>query len=219
MSYNHKNIEKWNNYHEIRQRFDREINGLNHNFEKNTLSGHIKSPNIEIISKIDEIKALEAAKEREEQGRAVELRKKIEQNIAEKEMAYAWNKQIQEKKRNHSLLKLENNSYAQELEEKYKYTKFMERQEQEKRNSIRNNYSQALIDQMLQKKREKSMLLQLENETKKIFTPDFLSEGQPSSNFTKSSVRSDSVTIGDRNHSPLKFLMQYGNYIVGNGKK
>ena len=134
-------------------------------------------------------------------------------------MAYAWNKQIQEKKRNHSLLKLENNSYAQELEEKYKYTKFMERQEQEKRNSIRNNYSQALIDQMLQKKREKSMLLQLENETKKIFTPDFLSEGQPSSNFTKSSVRSDSVTIGDRNHSPLKFLMQYGNYIVGNGKK
>jgi hypothetical protein len=148
---------------------------------------------------------VEAAKLRELQSQEVEFKKKINQIIAERENANVLNRQVQEKRNYKNRLKNEGKLYRDELDTRSNYLKIIENSERERRSFERDLYGQALNQQILEKEMEKRKIRQMGQR---------LPGGYYNEPNYPDTERSSSSSVLPRG-SPLKFLVQYGNYLPG----
>ena len=216
---NRENSEISDDFSEYSNRYSRfyeESSRISNNSEKIMQKNYKKTPSLSVHAKIDEIKALVAAKEREDQIRAVEYQKKLDQMQAERDRALTLSLQINEKRQKNQILKREDRNYGLELDERKKFMEKLYSEEQERQKFSRKAYSEALSSQIIEKSIEKNYLNQLDFESKKIFTPDvFYDRLSPYENSSFSKERS---VLQTPLKSPLKFLAQYGNFVVTKGK-
>ena len=204
-----KNKESWHDYSQRHQNYYKEFLKISQNFEKAQLSAYRNTPDIEYQSRIDEIRAAEAAKQRELQSQEVEFKRKIDQIVAERENAVSWSRQIQEKRNAKSSLRLESRQYRDELDSRNSYMKVIENSERERRNLERDLYSQALNQQILNKNDQRMKIKQMEKYAGSICNSS-------ESNYPETD-RSVSSSVLQKN-SNLKFLVQYGHYVPVRGK-
>lgn len=202
----YKKTESWQDYAEKHQKFFNEFNKISSDLEKVQINSYRKTPSLDFQSKYDEVKALEAAKMREMQAQEIEHKKRIGQLVAERENVRHLTRQILEKRSQKSNLRQENKLYRNELEDRNNYLKLIEQSERERRNIEREIYSQALNSQINLKNKEKARVQELDKYSRHISASDRSFSG------SEYSVQSGSSSILPTS-SPLRFLVQYGNYI------
>lgn len=202
----HKKTESWQDYTEKHQKFFHEFNKISSNLEKAQINSYRKTPSLEFQSKFDEVKALEAAKMREMQAQEMEYKKRIGQLVAERENVRHLTRQILEKRSEKNNLRQENKLYRNEIEDRSNYMKLLEQSERERKNIEREIYSQALNNQISMKNKEKARVQELDKYSKRISASErSISESEYSAQSGSSSILPSP--------SPLRFLVQYGNYI------
>ena len=205
--------DKWIQYQQLHSRFNSETNSINCNIERAIKDRYTPVPRLEILSKIDEVKAIEAVREREEQRRSVEKKKRLDNYIAQREIADSWKKQMHEKHRNSYNLNIEKKDYAQQIEEKLNLMRVFERQEQLRQYMSKRDYSNDLNKQVLERRRQKSVVIKLEDQPKNIYeeVQDSRSSAYDSSQRTD---RNKSILLRNSSNTPIKPLIQCGNYLV-----
>jgi len=198
-------VDSWQDYTEQHKRFHQEFSKINSNLDKSQKNSYRKTPTLEYQSKMDEVKALEACKLRELQAHEIEFKKRLNQIVAERENVSHLSKQILEKRNQRSILRLENKYYKDEIEGRSNYLKIIEQSERERKNSEREEYGQALNEQLLNKYKDKVRMQELDKYSKQLANDKIYSDAELSNQSISSSVLPGS--------SPLKFLVQYGNYV------
>lgn len=153
---------------------------------------------------MDEVKALEACKLRELQAHEIEFKKRLNQIVAERENVTHLSKQILEKRNQRSKLRVENKYYRDEIEDRSNYLKIIEQSERERKNIEREIYSQALNEQLVSKNKDKVRVQELDKYSKQLAS-------DKSNSDSELSIQSSSSVLPES--SPLKFLVQYGNYV------
>lgn len=204
-----KNKESWQDYNQRHQVYYKEFIKISQNFEKAQLNAYRNTPDIEYQSRIDEIRAAEAAKQRELQSQEIEFKRKIDQIVAERENAATLSRQIQEKRNVKSSLRLESRQYRDELDSRNSYMKVIESSERERRNLEKDLYSQALNQQVLNKNDQRMKIRQMEKYAASICNSSECSYPETD--------RSVSSSVLKKNNN-LKFLVQYGHYVPVKGK-
>jgi hypothetical protein len=178
---------------------------------------HPEKSSFNVKAKIDELNALAASKEREEQGRAVQYQRRLERLIAEKEAASVLIQQIKEKSEKKLISELEDKNYALQLDERVKYMEKLNADKKQRSLKMKQVYSKALDTQLLQKKTEQEYIQQIENNAKKILRATPTDERVSAYDYSSRSDKRLSMHSGSK--SPFRFLAQYGNIVITRDKK
>lgn len=210
---NKSRLSEWEEYSDRHNRFYQEYSEISVSAQKIQKNSFQIVPPLEIASKIDEIRALGIVQPCQPHIKELEYRRRLDRFLAEKEISSIRQQQIQEKEKNIKNIESEKREYAQLLEERSQYIKAANISANARSSMIKHAYSQALSDQIQHKLHQKTLISQLNNEGRRI-----VHESSPNSyNNSISSERSS--PIEPKAHSPLKFLMQYGNYVIHPSKK
>ena len=212
-----KNSNNSSDYSDHYSRFYEESSQISNKFHLHNHLGFIRKPTLELSSKVDEVKSLIAAKEREDQAQAVEYRKRVERTLAQKETMKTLERQMTEKLHRQNRERNEDVAYGQQLEDRRRFMEKMQNDQNERNKQVQLAYSKVLHEQMSQRNDEKEIMQQLENTGKKIITPEPIDSGR------FSPYRNSPISLRSQvlipNRSNLKYLAQYGNLVINNGTK
>lgn len=199
-----KNSVDTNDFSEQFSRFYEESSQISSNFDQKSNLAYVQKPDLQISSKIDEVKYLIAVKEREEQARNIEYQRNFEHMLAEKEIFRGLDQQVTAKRQNESFFKRQDQIYGLQLEERKRFMDKVVTDEKNRHRQVQQAYSSALHEQIRQKNQQEILIKQLEN-SRKAITPE-------------PNDYSHSPYSVSPNQSHLKYLAQYGNFVVARKK-
>ena len=202
-------------YNDYYSKFFEETYELSKNFDKHNDLSYVRTPTLQVNAKVDEVKSWLAANERENQARAIEYQRNLDHFNAEKEGLNFLSKQIKEKNEEIKNIKLEEKYFAQQLDERKIFMEKFAIDERERQRRIQHAYSLALNEQISHKNNESLYIKKLENDAKKILTPEPMDYGK---NSPYNYPSSESPSLSPQ-RSQLKHLAQYGNFIIVRGRK
>lgn len=165
-------------------------------------------PSLIVQAKEDELKALMALKQRENQQQMVEFSKYNERFLAEQQVLNYQKQQIKDKVELVNKLKNDDVEYARKVDDRVRFMNRVELDEFEMREKKKVEYKQGLMKQFLEKDQEKVYLQKIRQDMKNVLTPEPESRKSPVSPYSRC------ISPQSPGKSSLKFLAQYGNLIM-----
>lgn len=163
-------------------------------------------------SKEDELRALEAIKQREDQFKQIDQSREREKFLAAKGTREYQFKQIREKYEIKKKQREEDRKYANIIDERIRYVDRAVQDERERDIESKKLYKQALLNQLNEKSREKVLVRSIQDRMKYFMTPEPQSPPSPGSQYSRC------YSPSSPSKSNLKFLAQYGNLVMSKNK-
>ena len=163
-------------------------------------------------SKEDELKALEAIKQREEQSKQLDQSRGREKFLAAKGTREFQFQQIREKYEIRKKLRDEDKKYANIVDKRLRYADRVVQDARERDIESKKLYKQALLNQLSEKNQERVLVRSIEDRMKYFMTPE------PQSPPSSGSQYSRCYSPSSPSKSNLRFLAQYGNLVMSKNK-
>jgi hypothetical protein len=176
--------------------------------ESQKFSSFVSRPSLLIQSKEDELKAIQASKERDEQWRHVDMSRELEKQQAAKAIREFQAQQMREKREMLRKLKDQDRVYAQQVDSRLRYIDRAVLDVQEREKESKELYKQALLKQLSEKDQEKVLVRSIQTKMQNYMTPEPNSPSSPSSQYSRC------YSPSSPSKSSLKFLAQYGNLVL-----
>lgn len=207
-------ISKIHDYGDLYNKFHEESLKISKTLENSIKKRYSPTPSLEIYEKVDENRALQAAKEREDQCRFIESQRYYNQYLAEKETRNFQLEQISHKRKLQERVVKEEKDYGESLKNRDKYVEKLLQEQSKRFDDNRKTYLQALNGQIQEKTQRKLMIKRIDSANKKLRVPD------PDIPNTKNYIikTHSSNSTPTRLYSPNSFLAQYGNFMLTKGK-
>ncbi|OMJ89149.1 hypothetical protein SteCoe_8777 [Stentor coeruleus] len=207
-------ISKIHDYGDLYNKFHEESLKISRNLENSMKKSYSPTPTLEVYEKVDENKALQAAKEREDQCRLIESQRYYNQYLAEKEIKQFQFEQINYKRKLQERAAKEEKDYGESLKTREKYAEKLLQEQTKRFDDNRKIYLQALNGQIQEKTERKLMIKRIDSANKKFRVQD-----QNIQNTGNCIIKTHSSNnTPTRLHSPNSFLAQYGNFMIIKGK-
>lgn len=175
---------------------------------ENIQRSYCSRPSLIVQAKEDELRALMALRQRENQQQMVEILKNNEKLLAEQQVLTYQKKQIKEKVDLMNKMKNDDYDYARKVDDRVRFMNRVELDEYEMREKKKAEYKQGLMKQFQEKDQEKIYLQKIRQDMKIVLTPEPESRNSPVSPYSRC------ISPQTPGKSSLKFLAQYGNLIM-----
>jgi hypothetical protein len=189
-------------------KFNSAKNLINKESEENLLKSFKSRPSLLIQAKEDELKALMAARLRENQQQMVEFSKHNEKFLAEQQVLSYQKQQIKEKVESFQKIRNDDQAYAKQIDDRQRFMNRAEVDDYELRARKKAEYKEGLNRQFLEKDQEKLYLREIKHKMRTLLTPEPESCSSPVSPYSRC------ISPTSPGKSNLRFLAQYGNLIV-----
>lgn len=199
------------------QKFNLQKSALEAQESNQKFSSFLSRPSILIQSKEDELRALQAIQEREEQSKLIEQSRDKERLLIAKGNKEYQAQQIREKYEIMRRIREDERKYAEQVGQRLRAGQRIELDEREREIDVKKRYKMDLLKQLREKDQEKMVVRSLEDRMKYFMTPEPQSPASPASPVSVASECFRCVSPYSQSKSS-KFLAQYGNLVLSKNK-